>query len=405
MDLFQKVILSCFVASLSAATCSPAAELRIRVSAGDFDRQDTIVSFALPDGKASPRALRAANGEYFQAQVDEDGRAWFVLRELARGESIELIGVVGGERDPLAPWVETVPENGRLRISIAGNPAVYYQAEERDFPRPGLNPLIKRGGFLHPIISPAGVVVSESYSIAHPHHHGIWTSWSRAVFEGRRVDFWNMHAGTGKVEPDKIARFWSGPVHGGFVARHRFIDLTVEEPKVALNESWTVRVFQAGNRGENFRVFELIKLQECATESPLQLLEHIYGGLGFRGRDEWSAPESAVFLTSEGITDRAEGNRTRPRWTYVGGIIGGETAGIAILGHPESFRAPQPARLHPEYPFFCYAPPQLGDWEITPEHPYKAAYRFVVKDGKPDAERIDRWWNDFAHPPAVEILN
>ena len=56
--------------------------------------------------------------------------------------------------------------------------------------------------------------------------------------------------------------------------------------------------------------------------------------------------------------------------------------GIAILCHPENFRAPQPMRLHPKEPFVCYAPSQLGDWAIEPGRPYVSRYRFVVKDGK-----------------------
>ena len=77
--------------------------------------------------------------------------------------------------------------------------------------------------------------------------------------------------------------------------------------------------------------------------------------------------------------------------------------GIAILGHPDNFRAPQPMRLHPTEPFFCFAPQQLGDMEIAAGKPYISRYRFVVADGAPDRAELERIWNDYAHPPAVKV--
>ena len=60
-------------------------------------------------------------------------------------------------------------------------------------------------------------------------------------------------------------------------------------------------------------------------------------------------------------------------------------------------------RLHPKEPFFCYAPSQLGDWQITPGTKYTSRYRFVVFDGAPDKQTIEQWWNDYANPPSVRV--
>ena len=78
-------------------------------------------------------------------------------------------------------------------------------------------------------------------------------------------------------------------------------------------------------------------------------------------------------------------------------------AGVAILCHPDNFRFPQPMRLHPDEPFFCYAPSQLGDWAIEPGKPYVARYRFVVSEGPADKAEIERLWNDYANPPKVTV--
>jgi hypothetical protein len=121
-----------------------------------------------------------------------------------------------------------------------------------------------------------------------------------------------------------------------------------------------------------------------------------------RGRDAWYGPDGARFLTSAG-RDRSDGNETRARWTYIGGTVEGTQAGIAVLGHPDNVRAPQPVRIHPEMPYFCYAPSQLGRWAIEPGRPHVARYRFVAFDGSPDPALLDRLWADYAYPPTVTV--
>ena len=397
------ILMPALFALFAVSPSAPAAEYRITVRAGDHDRRDTPVVFELPEAARDYRALEAPDGERLPLQVGPDGAATFVLPGLAAGSEVtyRLAGL--DPADDTAPWVETVEADGRLRFTVAGRPALYYQAEKRPFPRPDINPILKRGGFLHPVLSPSGRTVTSSYPPRHTHHQGIWSPWTRTAFQGRNPDFWNMHGGSGTVEFKAIDDYWSGPVHGGFRARHRFVDLSADEPVVALHETWEVRLFQTAAAERRHHLFDLRKFQETATSDPLVLVEHHYGGLGFRGHDDWMGAEETQFLTSEGVTDRVEGNGTRTRWTHIGGRVDGEPTGIAILCHPENFRFPQPVRLHPREPFFCYAPSQLGDWEITPEEPYTARYRFVVTDGEADPDELERFWNDYAHPPEVRV--
>jgi hypothetical protein len=112
---------------------------------------------------------------------------------------------------------------------------------------------------------------------------------------------------------------------------------------------------------------------------------------------------NCFFLTSDGETNRVKGNETRGNWCHIGGTLDGELAGLAILSHPENFRAPQPMRLHPKEPFFCFAPSQLGDWSIEPGKPYVSRYRFMVKDGAPKKSELDAMWMAYAKPPKVTV--
>ena len=61
-------------------------------------------------------------------------------------------------------------------------------------------------------------------------------------------------------------------------------------------------------------------------------------------------------------------------------------------------------RLHPNEPFFSYAPVQMGPLTIEPGRPHVARYRFATVDGPPDPALFERLWRDFAHPPAVSLV-
>jgi hypothetical protein len=298
--------------------------------------------------------------------------------------------------------LKVVPTDKKFKASIGDHALLEYQAEPGQFPRDNIKDLFRRGGYLHPILSPSGKMVTDDFPPNHIHHHGLWWAWTHTEFDGRAPDFWNMGDGKGKVEFVAVDRHWSGPVHGGLVARNRFVDLTAEKPVVALNELWEVRIFQTLDPERGW-IFDLTSTQECATEHALKLPEYRYGGLGLRGNRAWNGKENANFLTSEGITDRVKGHATRAKWCDMSGLVEGAQAGIAILGHPDNFRAPEPMRIHPDEPFFNFAPMQAGDMSLEPGKKYIWRYRFLVHDGAPKKDAIDTAWNDYANPPRVTV--
>ena len=374
----------------------------VTVTAGKFNRRDTVVSFDLPaDARGAAYSLRDEAGNLTPLQVDSRHHARFVIKELKAGSS-KSFTLEAGRTAAGAAGVEATKEGDSLKITLAGREVLQYRGGKGELPGPNVKPLFRRAGYIHPVSTPSGRVVTDDYPPNHLHHHGIWFPWTKTEFEGRHPDFWNMGDGTGSVEFVSLDEVWSGAVDAGFQSRHRFIDLSATPPKAALNETWEVTIYNVGQGTKPYRLFDLVSTQECASGVPLVLPEYHYGGLGFRGNRQWDGKENAIFLTSEGY-DRADGHATRSRWCHVGGRIDGELAGVAILGHPGNFRAPQPMRIHPTEPFFCYAPSQMGRWGISPGHPYVSRYRFIVYDGPPDVGEIERLWNDYASPPTVTI--
>jgi hypothetical protein len=371
---------------------------RVVVQGGDEDLEHPVI--VLPAG-AKAAGVKDGSGTFYPVQIDGD-RALFQLRKLAKGEkqTFELVDHV----PPTSQDEVAVARSGKkLKITAKDKLLIEYQAEPGDFPRDNIKPLFRRGGYLHPIYSLSGKVITDDFPTNHIHHHGIWWSWSNAEFEGRATDFWNMGDGKGRTEFAALGKTWSGPVHGGFTAQHKHVDLTASEPKTAINETWEVKVY---NRwpDEEFWMFDLVSKQECATKAPLKFPEYRYGGIGLRGNWDWNGKDAVNFLTSDGVSDRVKAHTMHGRWCDMHGVIGGQAVGIAILGHPENFRAPEPMRVHPTEPFFNFAPQQAGDFEMVPGKPFTWRYRVVIYEGPPDKALLDRLWAAYAKPPAAKVV-
>ena len=404
----SRALIACLFAFVMSA---PAADntFVVTVEAGDFDRRDTMVEFTLPEAMKNNTLALQSKSKAVPVQKEKDGRVSFVVERLMKGKraTYELtIGrtVAGWERQVTARREQGKVKFGFARAAGAELSLLDYQAEPGAFPRDDIKAVFRRGGYLHPIYTPSGKLVTDDFPSNHIHHHGVWRAWTHTEFDGRKPDFWNMGDGKGRVEFVSLDDTWNGPVHGGLRARHRFVDLTAPEPVTALDERWEVRMHALPGDAASYWMFDLVSEDGCATANGLKLPEYRYGGVGVRGNWAWNGKDKAMFLTSEGETDRDKGNTTHGRWCDMGGWVGGSRVGIAILCHPENFRAPQPMRLHPTEPFFNFAPQQAGDMEIKPGDKYVSRYRFMVHDGPPDKVELDRLWNDYAHPPVVKVV-
>jgi hypothetical protein len=311
---------------------------------------------------------------------------------MAMGAS--LLAWRGSASRAQANAVEAVADTSALHIKANGRPVVDFVLRPQA-PSANIRTSFLRAGYLHPVFTPKGQIVTDDYPDDHPHQHGVFFAWTRTEFEGRHPDFWNMGDATGAVELEKIEEVRSGSERATFKARLRHVDLSGPQRKTALNEVWDVSVYGAVPGMSRYAMFDIVSTQECASTSPLILPDYRYGGIGIRGHRNWRTKANVSFLTSEG-KDRIAGDDTPARWCSMGGLVEGQPAGIAALGHPSNFRAPQPLRIHPDDPYFNFSPSKRGQWEITPGKPYVSRYRFVAYDGEVSAAELNRLWDDYA---------
>lgn len=403
MKFLHRFIFLPVIIALSPFTYSSGQEWTMHVDAGEFDRHQTIVDFdwPIPSEQTGDFVYASHSGSEIVRVLN--GEATVIFHQLKSGQKYSTqVTRIPAENVINATLLEDL--GNRLVLSGGNQHSPVEYIYKPILPRDDIAPVYARSGYIHPVRTPSGVVISGDYpDKAHTHHHGIWFPWTKTGFQGRHPDFWNMGDKSGRVEFVRLQSTWNGPVHSGFTSQHQFVDMSISPEIVALRETWTVRLFSVGFGMKRFHVLDLESIQECATDSPLILPEYRYGGLGVRGHTQWDGSENCLFTPSNGETDRIKAHATRAHWCHMGGTIDGKWAGIAILSHPDNFRSPQPMRVHPTEPFFNFAPSQAGDWSIEPGKPYVSRYRFVVADGKPDVPLISGLWNDYAHPPVVTL--
>lgn len=282
--------------------------------------------------------------------------------------------------------VSVFAEEPKKQFSLYDGDRVMLTYNAAYMPSPDSStPWFGRSGFIHPVYTPKGRVVTDGFPLDHMHQHGLMFAWTSAEFDGSPVDFWNSQKRQGRVEH---VRTLQADAHAMTVSLQHVIDQG-KEPRTVLKETWNVhRVPHA-----SMHVFDLVSTQTCTTDRPLDIRKYHYGAMCIRGPLHWNSGN--VMLTSEGKR-QADGNHSRPNWVAMFGEDDGEPCGMAAMSHPTNFRAPQPVRLHPKMPYFCFAPMVLGDFQLEPGKDYVSRFRFVAFDGKPDPTQLDALWRAFA---------
>ena len=286
-----------------------------------------------------------------------------------------------------------------IRITLRGKPVLEYIKTARPVPE-GVEKHFSRSGYIHPVYTPTGQEISGDYPLDHAHQHALFFAWTKSAFDGRKTDFWNQAQQLAGIEFRQIVNVTGEEKQVSFSARHAFTVGTGDRQVDALNEIWTVTVYLTPD--DHF-LFDIESVQECASDKPLLLEKHHYGGMAFRGNSRWLKekedhsinPGDLQFLTSDG-NDRWDGNHTRPNWVSLSGTLDGQDVSLAVLCSPENFRAPQHVRLHPNKPYFCFAPAVAGKFKIEPGQKYVSRYRYLVTSEAANSEVINGHWRRYA---------
>lgn len=267
-------------------------------------------------------------------------------------------------------------------------------------PPEGVDPVFARSGFIHPVHSPSGSVVTGIHPEDHYHHLGLWHAWVKCEVDGEAVDFWNLKTRTGRVRFGKTLSLSTGNDSAGFTVIQEHVAFPGNEAKerVILEEAFSVVARLVDGAYE----IDYETVQTNVSRSSLKLPAYRYGGpIAYRAPHHWDKTNSN-YLSSEGKT-RNDGHTTRSKWIAMWGEkrSGGGEDTLTILCHRENHDFPQRMRVWPDTSnngaiFFNYVPIQEFDWEIKPGQVSTMRYRIVVQDGKPNPMKIDQRWGRFA---------
>ncbi|MFO1096506.1 MAG: PmoA family protein [Planctomycetaceae bacterium] len=366
-----------------------------------------LLSLKEEDDLANIRLIETTGGKNSpipsQVEIDASPRLlWIARGELPAGAQ-RMYRLDRGEPTPAASTVlvdTTHPENVTIRVGDAR-----AAVQRRSCDSAGRHRRVALAQRTHSsrLDAVPDQVVTDRFPPDHAHQSGLFLAYVKTEFEGRTPDFWNLLGGTGRVRSKGVTRTTDGPIFAEFQAVHEHVDQSASPEKVALNEIWSVRVWNIGGREAGYWICDLTSRVECATDRPLHLPQYHYGGMALRGARQWTAG-IAKFTTSEGL-DRIAGNHTRPWWCDLSGPAGDATAGLLFITHPDNFRAPEPLRIHPTMPYMVYTPSFLGEWDLQPGEPHVSRYRFVFHDGDLPPETANRLQRQFAAPLQAQVID
>ncbi len=312
--------------------------------------------------------------------------------------------LINGSASSNSPNVKAKVNDGELIIQ-SGNRNLLQYNFKTVYPPAGIDTAFKRSGFIHPLWTPNGKVLTRIQAPDHYHHYGIWNPWTHVLFEGDTVDFWNLKGRKGTVRFGKFVSITEGPVYAEYQALHEHVAFKKGKEKVALNELQTVRVYQPVSGQDNYIVDITIQLN-CASSSPFLILEYRYAGLGWRATEKWNKDNSEV-LTSEGQT-RKGADGTTARWAIIQGSLDDDYGGAVMMSHPANYNHPEPLRIWPENSnggemFGMFAPTKTTDWLLEPGKTYVLRYRFAVFSGHYSKEKAESGWQYYSRSPQVTV--
>lgn len=394
--------------------------LHFLVETGAYDRTDTPVNVDIEGVSKSDtldfRLYEKVNGKMIekpcQVELCYTTQLWLILDGTTRSGKEREFYLYAGVKNKLNNSIYADVISDGIMLKKDDSKILHYQASAL-YPPEKVDTIYKRSGFIHPLYTPAGNVLTRVNPPDHYHHVGLWNPWTKVKIGDHVTDFWNLYEKQGTVQFAGVNSIVNGPVYGGFSVRQEHIDFQGKYPeKPAINEVWDVRAWNAEPvPGIKAFLVDITTFLSVPGDSSITFEAYRYGGgIGIRMNEEWTNKNSTV-LTSEGKT-RLDADGTRARWTDLNvTLMNNNQSGITFFSHPANREHPEPMRVWPSDAnnergdlFFEFCPIRLKDWILYPGNVYRLKYRMLIYDGQIDKQTAWRVWNDFAYPPVVKVL-
>jgi hypothetical protein len=262
---------------------------------------------------------------------------------------------------------------------------------------------------LWPIIGPTGKPMTRAFPMVpggkqttdHVHHRSLW--FSHGSVNG--IDFWGEGSGHGTIRQRRLVHLSSGP-----------------PAVIVTNNDWLGpdgrkqcedrRTLTFGSDGDARWIDFDIVIR--ASDGPVKFGDTKEGTFGLRVADSMrvDAKQGGRIVNSHGQTD-ADAWGKPAAWVDYHGPLDGQTVGVAILNHPQSFR--YPTRWHVRsYGLFAANPfgsrgftsrqEDDGSYTIPAGGEITLRYRVIFHRGDQQEGKIARAFAEYAKTPTRERL-
>ena len=92
-----------------------------------------------------------------------------------------------------------VVESEKEIVIFRGNTDILTYHKTEVPPPEGAKETYRRSGFIHPLKSPQGGIVTGIHPSDHLHHLGLWHAWVKTKHGKDQPDFWNLGKESGRV--------------------------------------------------------------------------------------------------------------------------------------------------------------------------------------------------------------
>ncbi len=325
----------------------------------------------------------------------------FLVRAVLIGTLVVVCGLspvsVAGEAD--APLVRAArdPHTGQVVVTEAGRPVLQYNYLTVQPPARYVESIAEgnrryaraRSNYIHPLYGPDGEVLTQDWSVDHPHHRGIYWAWPEVDWRGQRGD---LHAlQTVIARPTANVKLRSDAEHARIEAESLWL---WEDQTPIVREVAVICVHRAGAEGRHIDLafhFEAladdVALARRGTDA--------YGGLNIR-----LSPIQQMRLVHH--ADRA-GADPRRAWSDSLGIRqeGNRFVGLAVFEKASNPDYPGDYIEYPDLPWFQPTFPAQGTrYVLTKGKTLTLQYRLWIRPGGQKSEAMyTRQWELFNGAP------
>ena len=209
-----------------------------------------------------------------------------------------------------------------IEITEGENKVLFYHKESNS-----LDGQYSRAGYIHPLYSLDGEILTEDFPADHPHHHGIFWAWHQMVYNGENIaDSWiskNISWDVKRVKTRKNSD-------------HAILNAEVlwNSGKIPLiSENTDIIVYQSTDQ---YRIIDFaIKLMPLVEDLKIGGSDDHkgYGGFSLRLK----APESITFLSQgKQVTPKETAVTAGPWLDFTGTFGNSQKSGIAVFNHPDN---------------------------------------------------------------------